>query len=306
MNMKQLQMAAILGLLITGCVNKGLKTPTASGHGKSQEAQSRWPEISPPQSSAKSIPKNVAVIIGPGGAKTLAAAGVLKELERARIPIHQIVGLEWGALTAGLFAQRGQVHDVDWKLYKLEKQDLPTKGLFSDRPKAISIKTLKPYLDDSFSRQDVGRAQVEFSCPTTEGMAWAWQERGDIAGMVQSCLAAPPLFLNEGGRYAGVFATAAAIERVRKKGAEIVILINVLNEGTWADAGQLPDSPSSVILWKEIRRSLKVAGAQIDDWIEVDTSAFQLGDFKHRRELSEAGEKAGRGAASRLVSKYGF
>src|SRR5690348_12640780 len=73
------------------------------------------------------LPKKVGIILGPGGAKALAHAGVLKELQKARIPIQNVIGLEWGALIGGLFAQRGQAHEMEWKLIKLERQSLPTK-----------------------------------------------------------------------------------------------------------------------------------------------------------------------------------
>src|SRR5580658_9748240 len=43
---------------------------------------------------------NVAVVLGPGGNKAIAHAGVIKALQENRIPIARIVGVEWGALVA--------------------------------------------------------------------------------------------------------------------------------------------------------------------------------------------------------------
>lgn len=111
------------------------------------------------------IPK-VAVILGPGGVKSFAHAGVLKELIKAKIPISAVIGIEWGALVAGIFAQNGQVHEVEWKLYKLQKADLPGKGLFSSRFKAESIKVLNDYFHRNLKGNQVDRARVAFGCPS--------------------------------------------------------------------------------------------------------------------------------------------
>src|SRR6185437_8545528 len=86
----------------------------------------------PPPLPAPTEAKKVAVILGPGGAKAFAHVGVLRAFQQQRIPVSKIIGLEWGALIAGLYADKGQVNDVEWKLYKMEQHDLPTsKGYFT-------------------------------------------------------------------------------------------------------------------------------------------------------------------------------
>ena len=252
--------------------------------------------------------KKVGIILGPGGAKALAEAGVLKELQRARIPIQEVIGLEWGALIGGLFAQRGQAHEMEWKLYKLEKQDMPGTGFLSSKLKPAEISSLRGYLKDSFSQLDVQRTQIPFSCPSqTLALAdWRWSESGLLAREIEGCMAYLPLYDVQKGSMAAAFAAGEAAERLRKKGVEVVILVNVLNSGTLADPRQLPDSAASAILWQEIRRSLRMASTKVDEWIEVDTSAVGLSEFARRKELFAAGEKAGQLAAKRLIEKYGF
>src|ERR1700691_5199496 len=73
----------------------------------------------------KTETKKVAVILGPGGAKALAHVGVLAAFQQQRIPVQKVIGLEWGALVGALYASKGQVHDVEWKLYKMEQRSLP-------------------------------------------------------------------------------------------------------------------------------------------------------------------------------------
>lgn len=266
------------------------------------------PVAPPAPPPAPVMPRKVGIILGPGGAKAIAHAGVIKELQKARIPIHSVIGLEWGALVGGLFAQRGQAHEMEWKLYKLERQNLPGKGFLSSRLKPESISSLREYLQESFSRQETSRTQLEFSCPTqnVEVADFRWADRGELAAGVETCMAFPPLFVAERGLWAGASAAGAAIDRLRAAGADFIIFVNVLNSGPLADLRQLPDSGASAILWQEVRRDLRAASVRVNEWIEVDTSAVYLSDFSKRRELVAAGEKAGQTAAKTMANKYGF
>ena len=75
-------------------------------------------------------PLKVGIILGPGGVRSFAHTGVIRELLNAQIPIDSVVGMEWGALVGGMFANKGQIHDTEWKLYKLQKKELLEKKSF--------------------------------------------------------------------------------------------------------------------------------------------------------------------------------
>lgn len=306
--------AAILLFFLTACSTMERRTPPSRSTPPPVANKDDFPvvpeptkEITPPP-PVSSVPKKVGLILGPGGAKALAHAGVLKELSRARLPIHSVVGLEWGALAGSLFASRGQAHEMEWKLYKLERQSLPGKGFLSSRLKPESIASLRSYLQESFSRQDLAKAQVGFSCPTQtlEVSEFRWAEQGELASEVENCLAFPPLFVTDKGRWAAPGAAVAAVEKLKSMGVDFIILINVLNAGPLMDPRQLPDSGASAILWQEVRRAVRAAAPRVNEWIEVNTAQVDLSDFSKRKELVQAGEKAGQTAAKWLASKYGF
>lgn len=60
--------------------------------------------FAPCLSQDASRPPGVALVLSGGGARTVAEAGVLEELERLQIPVELIVGCEGGALVGGLYA----------------------------------------------------------------------------------------------------------------------------------------------------------------------------------------------------------
>lgn len=266
------------------------------------------PSPEPPSLQTKA-PKKVAVILGPGGAKTYAHVGVLKALQQSRIPVEKVVGLEWGALMGGLFALKGQTHDLEWKLYKLEQSNLPyPKGFFSRGPGEESAKVMDNYLKDAFAKADISAAKIPFSCPSQS--MWtgtiAWQNRGSISEAVRRCLPFPPVFKAQGTFIAGASQVTGAIESLIKEGYNVIIFVNVLGSAMPFAQDKLMDNLNHVILWQEVRRELSEAGRYNIDIVDVNTSAFPIVGFDDKKELVVLGEKVGASAASALITKYRF
>lgn len=267
------------------------------------------PPIAGPDTGGQAkIENKVAIILGPGGYKTFAHAGVIKELRKHNVPIHKIVGLEWGALVAGLYAQRGQINETEWKLYKLEKLDLDGTGFFNRKKNVRSIQELDDYLKENLEAKDVSRAAVPFFCPSlllNNGML-AWQDTGAIVSIVRNCLAYPPLFRAQQPIVAGLFSLNEAVDRLNSEGYNVVIFVNVLGDGNLFDKSDESDDYASVVVWNEVRRAIWQAKGRMTDVIDVPTHSIPMGDFSARKLLVTAGEAAGEKAAARIADKYGF
>jgi NTE family protein len=252
--------------------------------------------------------KRVAVILGPGGFKTFAHAGVIKELRKANIPIHAVLGIEWGALVGALYAQRGQIHEAEWKLYKLEKLDLSTTGFFSRRHQMKSIKDLEGFLNENLESRDVTQTAIPFSCPSlslSRGTL-AVQRSGPLPRAVAKCLALPPLFSPSGDDVADVLSLPDLIGQLRGEGYNVIILVNVLGDGNLFDKTEDQGDYATEVLWDEVRRQIWQTRPLVTDVIEVSTHGIGLGDFESRKLLVTAGESAGERAARALLTKYGF
>jgi NTE family protein len=274
------------------------------GNNGSDKTNLNPPAIAPSDKAEK----KVAVILGPGGYKTFAHAGVLKELKRKSIPINKIVGIEWGALVAGLFAQRGQINEAEWKLYKLEKLDLSDSGFFSSKNEAQSVKVLDSFLHTNLDLKDVSQAAVPFFCPSlalNQG-AMTWQESGPIAKMVENCLPSPPLYKPIAQNVAGLFSIDDVISRLKNEGFNVIILVNVLGDGILFDNPARKEDYATAVLWNEARRQIWQAKSRVTDTVEVNTKGIRMSDFDSRKMLVTAGEAAGERSAADIVSKYGF
>lgn len=307
-----------LGLLMSGCA--GLKTrddlkrgtpqqDTQSGQDSMEpvEVVEDQPVASEPPPVAAQLPK-VAVILGPGGVKAFAHAGVLKELVKAKIPIDAVVGIEWGSLVGALYAQNGKIHEVEWKLYKLQKADLPGKGLFSTRFKAEPIKVLKEYFSRNLKGVAVDRAKLSFACPSLS--IWSgtlvWQSRGKMDRVLSKCMPYPPLFRPSSPWMAASFAIEDSVRYLKKQGYKVIIYVNVLGTGELLSQDELLEEYQSALLWQEIRRSQKLSQKLATDVIQVDTRQYKMFDFDNRTGLVGVGELVGRRRARKIAEKYGF
>lgn len=279
--------------------------------------QTKFPEM-PPEETVPAPPaptvwkKNsdakVAVVLGPGGAKTFAHAGVLKTLIQNKVPINKVVGLEWAALVGGLYASKGQIHEVEWKIYKMEQKDwLPKKGFFGGGENGATIKSMDDFFKDSFGSLDIASFQVPFACPSRSlwTATMVMQTRGTARDIMKKCVPFPPIFRPQG--FIGAPSNVRdVILGLRQEGYNVIILVDVLGNAMPVAQDALMDYSTHVILWQEVRRAMNEGKSLATDVIEVDTSAYPMVKFEARRDLVRLGETLGKSPVNSLVNKYGF
>ena len=66
----------------------------------------------------------IGLVLSGGGARGLAHVGVLKILERERIPIHAITGTSMGAIIGGLYASGMSAPELERELLKLDRDEV--------------------------------------------------------------------------------------------------------------------------------------------------------------------------------------
>jgi len=304
----RLALSSFFVLVFTACQHAPTRPQTRI---EVNQPSSTETPVPPPPPPTREEPKKVAVILGPGGAKAMAHVGVLRALQQQRIPIQKIVGIEWGALVAGLFAAKGQVHDVEWKLYKMEQKNIPRPrgGFFSKTGYEEPFKIMDDYMQDVFGGEEIGADKIPFMCPSRS--IWSgvvsWQSRGLARDAMKRCMPFPPIFKPQGTFIAGASQALEAVEQLRAEGYNVIILVNVLGSAMPVAQDSLLENLNYVILWQEIRRAtLEASHLAGVDVINVDTSNYSVVAFDAKRDLISAGEAAGARAAGQLVNKYGF
>lgn len=236
---------------------------------------------------------SVGIILGPGGLKTLAQIGVLRELERAQIPIRGVVGLEWGALIGGLFSSRGRANDVEWQLSKLKAADLPQSGrIFGSEIRPVAIDRIASFLDQVTAGRSAHEGRIGFSCPFLEvaNDFVQWADQGTLKDAVMSCLSFPPIFEAK-QRVASPFAFRAAVKWLRNHGAQKVVVVNVLPSGEVTQSQNYAGGQALEFLWREVRNQMRLENEGVDWTIDISTRGYSFHEVENLRSLVALGSK---------------
>lgn len=242
--------------------------------------------------------------------KAYAHLGVLREMQRARIPVKAVAGLEWGAVIGALYSSQGQVNDAEWKAFKLRDEDIPDEGGFlSSGLKRQPISSLSEFLNTAFGSSNLEKSKVEFGCPAYWSRVdrFGWMTKGQAKEAMRACVPYPPLYSDNAGVLAEPFAVDEAAAFLRSKGANLIILVNVLGQGDFLPSKLASQMVAENLLWSEIRRELmRAKSPEVHYVINVNTSGHPMTDVEGRRALMETGAKAASDVVSKMVSQYGF
>jgi predicted acylesterase/phospholipase RssA len=287
----------VIGTVLIGCPSRPIK-PTVPEivNEKSEEVGQR-----------KTLPK-VALLLGPGAIRSYAHLGVIREFERAGVPISAIGGIEWGSLVAALYGTKAKSHDVEWKLQKLKAEHIPQKTLFNSKFQATEISKIKPFLESTLEKTSIRQFSIPFGCmfQNTENAKRDWVSTGLSIDAVQSCLTFPPTFLSNGKKRSAISDIKGAADELKKMGADIVVYVDLLNEAPFHQMKSLEGKESEQILWSEVRSHLREQFDGVDWVVSVNLGGADLLDFDKRRNFVLAGQQAGLFVVKKIVSKYGF
>ncbi|WP_158677664.1 MULTISPECIES: patatin-like phospholipase family protein [Chromobacteriaceae] len=119
---------------------------------------------------ATQVPEGVGVVLGGGGARGFAHLGVLKELERLRIPVACISGTSAGALIGGIYANGLPLDEMEREFNAADwDQMLSGKPARTDIPYDRKRNDYQNYLDVSFGLKG-GALRVPRSAINSQGI----------------------------------------------------------------------------------------------------------------------------------------
>jgi NTE family protein len=229
--------------------------------------------------------------LGPGGAKTFAEIGFLKELQTRKIPVQAIVGLEWGALVAAGFAAKGSAHEVEWQLSKLKESNSNWLGNNQNNVKD-ALEPLKAYLS-SYSAESL---KVPFACPSLnlKKLQVFMMARGRLEQLLPYCLPYPPYFNSYDKNIAGPREISQAADYLRKQGANYIVMVNVL-------AGMGQNEP---VNWLELAYEMKRKWPGINERLDIMIGDKSISDFNSRQELIQLGSEQSVKFADKLMNRF--
>ena len=241
----------------------------------------------------------LALILGPGGLRAYAHAGLLQELAKAKIPVYSVSGLEMGALPAALFALKGQPFEPEWQMMKMKEDDFIHKGLLSGAG-SQKADTLAEPLNLMFGSARAEDAKLSFMCSTysVSKKQTFLLSHGLFTQILTSCLPSLPLFEPSQGNGANPLALLQLAQAARQKGAQLVVYVDLLSENFVSENEQ-------GFFWGLFQQSLDSQVRAASEVVRI-SGLPGLRAFDRRREMLQKGQEAGKRLIQILQTKYGF
>lgn len=241
------------------------------------------------------IPK-IGIILGPGGARSFAYISFLQELQKNKIPVQSIGGLEFGAPMAALFAWKGFANDVEWQMMKLKTENFPKKW--------IDPHSLTSFLNLVFQKSKVEDLKLPYGClaHNLDKNQIFVMSRGPLAQLLPYCWPYPPVMKPYSNNVSGLRDVKMLSDYLRSQGANYIVYVNVL--GTTRGASLIGDKDSTEnIMWSEIATTAAKSPAGIDYLLNLNVENYGIMDFDKKREIFQKGQDSARKSVQALARK---
>ncbi len=249
------------------------------------------------------VPK-IGVILGPGGARTYAYIGFLRELEKAKIPVDSIAGLEWGALMAALYSVNGKAHDMEWKASKIPN-DFAKKGLLSSSVDPRSFSDMDNHLRVMFEKTKVADGKIPFACITDNlnTLKSLMIFKGTYRDTLGFCVGHPPLLQSKNSWASSSTQIRYLIDQMALRGMDYIILVDVVT-GAPPLRG-LKSEEATSLLWSAINKSVNQSKKYVHHAVTIPITK-NITDFSSRKQYINQGAEYGRQTAEKISRQFGL
>ncbi len=250
----------------------------------------------------------VALALGDGTAKGFAHVGVLKVFEANRVPVHMVVGTSVGSLVGCMFAYGHTAFAIHGMAMNLERSDVadftvPDNGF-------IKGEKLEAYVNRTVRNTPIEEFRIPFFAVATDlrtGKETVFGE-GDAGTAVRASCSVPGIFqpvrIGERTYVDGGLVSPVAVDAARRRGADVVIAVDISGEVS----GTVPGGTLDTLFQAINIMYAKIAADQLsraDVVIRPGVGHISPGDFTKRHEAILEGEKAALAALPEIKALLG-
>jgi len=269
-----------------------------------------WPGGKTPGGFFGSRPK-VGLVLGGGAVRGFAHVGVIRVLEREKIPIDFIVGTSVGSLVAAIYADKKNSFELEWIAFALEERDLFDYTFISPTQGFVRGDRLEDFIVKKLSAKEIQQLKMPFAAVATdiqEGEVVVLQS-GSLARAVRASSAIPGMFIpvrHQGKLLVdGGVLNNVPVDVARKMGAEVVIAVDLDGGKKSATVGNIFDTLAQTLYFmaaENAEAKLKLA----DIVVRPKVSDVALLDFSRKKELLTLGMEAAEAALPAIRAKLGL
>ena len=265
--------------------------------------------------------KKIGLVLGAGGARGYAHAGVLKVLQENNVPIHCIVGSSAGALIGGLYSANVSVDDITTLITEISM--LKLAGIFLpsfEKGGLVRGEKIKKMLEPYVGGKRIENLPIKFSCNATDLHSGAKVifKKGDLINAVRASISIPGIFtpVSMNGKLLidGGVVDPLPVAMAKNMGADFIVAVNVIrSSGDFILSKKKSDKDtipkildllgSTVVIFQRniIKEELKLAGEHV--LIEPKMNDVGIFDFRKGESAIKAGIVATQSVLHKIVRK---
>jgi len=252
----------------------------------------------------------VALVLGGGAARGFAHVGVIRALEREKIPVDMVIGTSVGSLIGAIYANDMNSFELEWTAFALDKGNLFDYGLLNAFTGMGVVKgeKLEEFVKAKIPTANIENLKLPFAAVATDlnRGTRVVLDSGSVAKAVHASSAIPGVF--EPVEYRGkLLVDGGVMENIpisvaREKGADIVIAVDISENVTNFNVTNLVDVTIQAvnIMFDENVKSKK---KDADVLIAPVVGDVAMLDFTQKKRCMQAGIDAAEKAMPEIRQK---
>lgn len=239
----------------------------------------------------------VGLVLGGGAARGFAHVGVIRVLEREKIPLDFIVGTSVGSLVGAIYADKKSSFELEWVAFSLGEKDLFDYTFTQFNQGLVRGDRLEEFVLRNVSAREIQQLKMPYAAIATDiqNGEVVILRTGSVARAVRASSAIPGIFIpvRHLGRLLvdGGVLNSVPVDVARKMGADLVIAIDLTGERKPVQVNNIFDTifqSLHLMALQGVEARLKDADVVIRPAVE-HIGPF---DFTMKKELLAAGIQA--------------
>ena len=250
----------------------------------------------------------VGLVLGGGAARGFAHVGVIRVLEREKIPLDLIVGTSVGSLVGAIYADKKSSFELEWVSFSLGEKDLFDYTFTQFNQGLVRGDRLEEFVSRNVSAREIQQLKMPYAAIATDIQSGevVIMRTGSVARAVRASSAIPGIFIpvRHLGRLLvdGGVLDNVPVDVARKMGADLVIAVDLTGGRKPVQVNNIFDTifqSLHLMALQSVEARLKDADVVIQPAVE-HIGPF---DFTMKKELLSAGIQAAEQALPRIREK---
>ena len=237
----------------------------------------------------------IALVLGGGAARGFAHVGVIRTLEKEKIPIDMIVGTSVGSLVGAIYADKMNSFELEWEAFKLEREDIFDFSILRAKRGPVKGDKLENFVLQHITAKNIEDLKIPYAAVAVD--LFTGEEviikKGSLSKAIHASSSIPgvfePLYYMDRTLVDGGVLGNIAPEAARDMGADIVITVDIGKnvEKSGSDSNVVEITLQTINIMSKKIDSYKQK--ETDILIQPSVGNVDFKDFSQKKECMMAG-----------------